>query len=115
MPHDRLVRMKKDDTSSATKKDIGMLMETMAKVFDEVHGVKQQLNQEIQDSEKRVKEELKIEIHDTERRMMDHTGFLMENFRADFLGTKSDQVSVHQDRLEDHDRRIVRLEQKVAA
>ncbi len=86
---DRLFLMKKDDASSTTKKDIALLMDTMGKVFEEVHGI--------------------------EKRMMDHTEFLIENLRADVLDAKKDQVQQHQDRLDDHGRRIVRLEHKVAA
>lgn len=44
----------------------------------------------------------------------EETALLIENLRADVLDARKDQVARHEDRLDDHARRIVRLEDKVA-
>ncbi len=97
--------MMKDDTSPATKQDVALIMDTMGKLFDEVHGVKGQMVD--------LNEELRQEIKDAETRTLHQTGLWIETLRTDVFDVKKDQVAQHHDRLADHDRRIVKLEQKV--
>ncbi len=117
--------VKKDDdtTDPATKKDVKMMMDMMGTLHvaqgllsskqelqQGLLASKQELHREIVDSKK----ELRREILASEHRATELVTLLFENLRADVLDARKDQVALHEDRLNDHGHRIVRLEHKVA-
>ena len=80
------------DTAPATKRDIAMLMEQMGQYYDKIEQRMEDMREEMQ----MWKQELK-----------DHFDVVAENIKHDFLhGTLHDKIEQHEDRL-------VRLEEHV--
>lgn len=74
----------KDDQTAATKADIQLLMDSIGNLYD---------------ANERLKEELK-----------GHFDLVIENLRHDFLGGRHDKVELLDDKTQDLDKRVSRLE-----
>lgn len=86
--------MAKADNPVATKKDIEMLMGEIGKLYD---------------ANERWKDDILVgvdgKILASEKRTKEHFDVVAENLHYDFLGA-------HKDKIENHEDRIVRLEQR---
>ncbi len=99
--------MPKDDSAPFTKADGKMILEIMNQILVR-----------LDEHSRRFDEHSKL-LHEHSRSfdtLREENALLVENLRADVLDARKDQVALHQDCLNDHDhdRRIVRLERKVA-
>ncbi|MBI3332055.1 hypothetical protein HYZ99_03795 [Candidatus Peregrinibacteria bacterium] len=82
--------MAQDPQALATKADIKMLMDALAKMYQEIEGWDVKMDEKIKSSEDRQHQNFMI---------------LFEDLRHDMIGT-------HKDKIQDHEDRIVKLERK---
>lgn len=96
--------MVKNSTAPATKQDIKLLMQQMAKIYDHTTNVKEEL-----------KKELVVYI---DKKMDQKTGEFkayVGTLQRDFVTAMNDQASSFQDKTTNHEVRITRIEQRLEA
>lgn len=98
--------MVQDHSSPATKQDITVLMESVGKLYDDIHNfkveVKEDVTQQIAASEDRMKKHMT----GVEERMKRHFDVVAEDLRHDVLGANRDEIEGIKDR-------VVRIERHV--
>lgn len=89
--------MPPDDTIPATKADIRLLMEEMARLYD---------------ANQRWKDEILEHVAAAEIRTKEHFDVVAENLRHDYAGAFEDKLGQHTDTIERHEDRLLRLERR---
>jgi hypothetical protein len=89
----------KTGNAPATKADIGMLMDEIGRLYD----ANQRWKDEIIGT---LDERIDSRIAASEKRMQHHFGLAVENIRAELVGA-------NKDRIENHEGRIARLEDRI--
>ena len=92
--HYARVPMHDDKQTAATKQDVQLLMQEIGKLYDANQRWKQEVMQNTDDR-----------ISASEERVMGHFDLVAENIKYDFQGAFNDK-------LVQHERRIIRLERK---
>ncbi|MFH0770977.1 MAG: hypothetical protein V1926_06445 [Candidatus Peregrinibacteria bacterium] len=94
--------MAKDSSSPATKKDSAMLMESIGKLYDDIHEFKDDVSGKITD----LKGEIEEKIAASEDRVKRHFDVVAEDLRHDVLGANRDEIESIKDR-------VIRIERHV--
>ncbi len=80
-----------NDTAGATKQDIQMIMDTL-----------NVLNNKVETLDKKIEDKFEESQH--------YTAVLIEDLEDKLLGTNHDVISLHTDKLDDHEERVSKLE-----
>ena len=94
-----------NDTNVATKEDIKMILEAVNQGFKEVDERFKQVDERFKKIDKQF-EAVTADIEESRS----YSGVLIEDLEERVLGCKKDQVSLHENKLDNHEVRITDLE-----